>query len=1190
MRQRCGPVVPMWRPTVLTRCSKRWATAAGHFSDEGVCYIFESLHLGAIEPSFLGWNRGTWGGLLGCKRLSEHSIAVVPSGHGGRIFSDDGVSYIFESPLLGAIEPSFLGWNRGTWGGLMSCKRLSIHSSTVVLPDHGGLITHRAGKFDKVLICRPWTHDTISTRWCRPNLGSKAKSWGCNVCITLLGYCGSLRDRGCGVYRPYSGKFRPECSSGHSATLWAGKMVEPSFLGWNRGTWGGLMGCKRLSVHSIMVVPSDHCGLMTHRAGKFDKIMICRPWTHDTISTRWCRPNLGSKAKSWGCNVSLTLLGYCGSLWDPGCGVYRPCSGKFRSKCSSGYSATLWAGKLVKVQFCMLELNVAALLAMWCTLGCSYVMTHDCGSNRVMGCSMAPIRDQVCMVALTKVENCVYFRYSILRIGPMVEIFLPPMGDKRVKDRPGNSSRGCNLDFTKNRTCGSDRHCLWETVLLDWDITVFSSKIEGCWALNVKLVLSLVEGKTIKNTKVINWVPPFFWNQSPGGREFLNTLLLSLILAEPFLWVTLMEDSSKTLVQQMEGLRFTEEELQVVDEIEALGLEPVQGEERWVVGKLVSPRIVDGHLLIRIYFSVWKNQPLEEATSLGPNMFLFKFKREEDKDFFLGRCPWTVDGELLALKPFDKLLSPKDYDFHPLPIWIRIYDVPLGLMSSKVGEAVGNKFGTSIATDLRDENGCSGEYLRVRVEIDSSKPLKRCTVLGRNKKSGQPRVCMVKYERLPKFCFYCGIIGHESRLCPVLTKGEKPTFQFGYWLRVELPKSNDLVKRKMRPMIVYVSKDEASGSGQNLKGTSLEATGENDIKLGEEKNEEGIAKDAAEGNGNSLIIGTNQGSQLITPRPKIKNAKRSLKGKVEANCSKKAKKAKSLSYLKSDESAFVGGRLISDNVIVANKLFHYLKGSKNGSNKWATIKLDMEKAYDRVEWHFLSNVMAKMGFDPRWIDTVMNCVATVSYCFKINGVISDPFRPSRGLRQGDPLSPYLFMFCTQGLLACLIKEQREGRIRGIRASQNGPRVNHLLYADDCILFTKNSEKEAMRLKHVLEAYESSSGQKINVEKSSIFFSNGINDQSKAVMNSILNMREDAVLGQYLGLPLIVGKSKVEAFGFLDEKVQKRMGNWTKNLLSFAGREVFIKSMAQGIPAYAMSCFLLPECIINPMVATIRKFC
>lgn len=290
-----------------------------------------------------------------------------------------------------------------------------------------------------------------------------------------------------------------------------------------------------------------------------------------------------------------------------------------------------------------------------------------------------------------------------------------------------------------------------------------------------------------------------------------------------------------------------------------------------------------------------------------------------------------------------------------------------------------------------------------------------------------------------------------------------------------------------------------------------------------------------------------------------------------------------------NQSAFVAGRLISDNVIIAHELFHYLKGSKNGPNKGVAIKLDMEKAYDRVEWHFLVDIMTKMGFASSWIDTVMSLVSTVSYCFKINGTISDSFRPSRGLRQGDPLSPYLFLFCTQGLSAMLLEEQRMGRIKGVKASMHGPRVNHLLYADDCLLFIKNSKEEALRLKHVLSVYERSSGQKINAEKSSLYFSNGMSSQCKSVIIEALEMREEQELGHYLGLPLIVGKNKTEALGFLGVKVEKRMNNWTKSLLSFGGREVFIKSVAQAIPAYAMSCFLLPDCILDPIVSSTRKY-
>ncbi|KAL4324280.1 hypothetical protein GQ457_11G002870 [Hibiscus cannabinus] len=263
-----------------------------------------------------------------------------------------------------------------------------------------------------------------------------------------------------------------------------------------------------------------------------------------------------------------------------------------------------------------------------------------------------------------------------------------------------------------------------------------------------------------------------------------------------------------------------------------------------------------------------------------------------------------------------------------------------------------------------------------------------------------------------------------------------------------------------------------------------------------------------------------------------------------------------------NQSAFVPGRLISDNVLITHEIMHYLKSSKNGPNKGSAIKLDMEKAYDRVEWFFLSTIMSKLGFDDR---------------------------PSRGLRQGDPLSPYLFLFCTQGLSTLLLKEQREGNIKGVRASQAGPRVNHLLYADDCILFIKNSVGEATGVKEVLKEYERCSGQRVNVDKSAIYFSSRMTEVCKAQIQAILNMREEKNLGTYLGLPLIVGKNKTDDLGFLNVRVDKKVCGWTKNLLSFGGREVLINAVVQALPAYAMACFLLPDCIVDPMVKTMRNF-
>ena len=163
------------------------------------------------------------------------------------------------------------------------------------------------------------------------------------------------------------------------------------------------------------------------------------------------------------------------------------------------------------------------------------------------------------------------------------------------------------------------------------------------------------------------------------------------------------------------------------------------------------------------------------------------------------------------------------------------------------------------------------------------------------------------------------------------------------------------------------------------------------------------------------------------------------------------------------------GRLITDNALLAFECLHFIQHEKNPENSYCAYKLDLSKAYDRIYWGFLKQAMERMGFSHRWVQWIMTCVTTVSYSVKFNGAILDSFAPTRGLRQGDPLSPFLFLFVADGLSAILRKRVASGHITPVRVCRRASGISHLLFADDTLLFFEatrgqaESVKEASRL-------------------------------------------------------------------------------------------------------------------------------
>jgi hypothetical protein len=157
------------------------------------------------------------------------------------------------------------------------------------------------------------------------------------------------------------------------------------------------------------------------------------------------------------------------------------------------------------------------------------------------------------------------------------------------------------------------------------------------------------------------------------------------------------------------------------------------------------------------------------------------------------------------------------------------------------------------------------------------------------------------------------------------------------------------------------------------------------------------------------------------------------------------------------QSAFIPGRWVAENEVIVQELLHSFKQRKVKGGMMA-IKLDLQKAYDKVNWSFLQTVLRNFGFKETFIAWIMECVTSVSFKLLINGGLTDSFNPSRGLRQGDPLSPYLFILCQETLSRLIEKQLSERRINGVKASIGGPAITHVMYADDIILFSKTNKK------------------------------------------------------------------------------------------------------------------------------------
>ncbi|QHO25231.1 Putative ribonuclease H protein [Arachis hypogaea] len=253
------------------------------------------------------------------------------------------------------------------------------------------------------------------------------------------------------------------------------------------------------------------------------------------------------------------------------------------------------------------------------------------------------------------------------------------------------------------------------------------------------------------------------------------------------------------------------------------------------------------------------------------------------------------------------------------------------------------------------------------------------------------------------------------------------------------------------------------------------------------------------------------------------------------------------------------------------------------------IKIDLEKAYDRLKWCFVEETLADIGLPQNLVNLILSCISTPKMRILWNGEELEEFTPSRGIRQGDPISPYIFVLCIERLSQLINAAVDHGFWKPIRLKKDGPPISHLCFADDIILFAEANIDQENVINKCLEAFCGSSGQSISREKTRVFFSKNVGHTVRAELSNVLQFARTDDLGKYLGVPILHSKVSKHTFEGIINKLQARLNAWKASSLSLAGRVTLVKSVLSSMPLYNMQSAVLPSYTCNMIDRICRNF-
>ncbi|XP_061342523.1 uncharacterized protein LOC133288720 [Gastrolobium bilobum] len=289
-----------------------------------------------------------------------------------------------------------------------------------------------------------------------------------------------------------------------------------------------------------------------------------------------------------------------------------------------------------------------------------------------------------------------------------------------------------------------------------------------------------------------------------------------------------------------------------------------------------------------------------------------------------------------------------------------------------------------------------------------------------------------------------------------------------------------------------------------------------------------------------------------------------------------------------NQCSFIKGRQSADNIIIAQEVVHSMK-EKKGWKGWMMIKVDLEKAYDRLSWKFIKETLEDVGLHKSLSDLIVNCISSSTIKLLWNGDLIEGFNPQRGIRQGDPVSPYLFVLCVERLAHFIQLAVDTKAWKPIMINKYAPPLSHLFFADDIILCAEASMDQAFVINQVLKLFSVASGQKVSEAKSRVFFSKNVGFNRAKEISECLGVGITNDLGKYLGVNLNHRRVSKNSLNYVVERVHNRLSSWSQASLSLAGRITLAKAVLEALPAYIMQTTDVPISICKEVEKLTRGF-